>query len=47
MADENYGKVIQVIGSTLEAQYPQKRLPSIYNALRVEVERPVRAFTVK
>jgi len=47
MADENYGKVIQVIGSTLEAKFPQERLPSIYNALRVEVERPVRGFTVK
>ncbi len=47
MPDENYGKVIQVIGSTLEAQYPQDRLPPIYSALRVEVERPVHGFTVK
>ncbi len=47
MADENFGKVIQVIGSTLDAAFPEDRMPKIYNALRAEVERPVRGFTVK
>ncbi|HSF44065.1 MAG TPA: F0F1 ATP synthase subunit beta, partial [Thermoanaerobaculia bacterium] len=37
----SYGKVTQVIGSTLDAQFPEERLPAIYNALRVEVPRIV------
>ncbi len=41
------GKVIQVIGSTLDAQFPEDHLPGIYNALHVEVERPVKGFTTK
>ena len=43
MADngDNYGKVIQVIGSTLDAEFEEDRLPAIYNALQVEVERKV------
>ncbi len=47
MANDKFGKVIQVIGSTLDAQFPEDRMPGIYNALKVEVERPVRGFTVK
>ena len=43
----NYGKVTQVIGSTLDAQFADNKMPGIYNALRVEVERPVEGFTVK
>ncbi len=46
METNNYGKVIQVIGSTLDAQFAEDQLPGIYNALRVEVERPVPGFTV-
>jgi F-type H+-transporting ATPase subunit beta len=38
---ENYGKVTQVIGSTLDAQFPEEGLPSIYNALQVDVETTV------
>ena len=38
---ENYGKVTQVIGSTLDAQFPEESLPAIYNALQVEVEHTV------
>jgi F-type H+-transporting ATPase subunit beta len=38
---ENYGKVTQVIGSTLDAQFPEESLPAIYNALHVDVERTV------
>ncbi len=41
------GTVIQVIGSILDVHFPEDRMPKIYNALRVEVERPVRGFTVK
>ncbi len=47
MENENYGTVIQVIGSTLDARFSEDRMPQIYNALQVEVERPVRGFTVK
>jgi F-type H+-transporting ATPase subunit beta len=37
----NIGKVTQVIGSTLDASFPEDRLPALYNALSVEVERTV------
>ena len=47
MEDGNYGKVVQVIGSTLDAQFPEERMPKIYNGLKLEVERPVRGFTAK
>ncbi|MHC4294661.1 MAG: F0F1 ATP synthase subunit beta [Planctomycetota bacterium] len=30
------GKIIQVIGSTFDAEFPEEQLPSIYNALRIE-----------
>ena len=30
------GKIVQVIGSTFDAEFPEDRLPPIYNALRVE-----------
>jgi len=32
------GKVTQVIGSTFDVQFPEKHLPSIYNAVKVESE---------
>lgn len=35
---ENYGKVVQVIGSTLDAEFPEGKLPDIYNALVLETE---------
>jgi F-type H+/Na+-transporting ATPase subunit beta len=43
MANENanVGTVIQVIGSTLDAKFPEDRMPAIYNALKVDVEREV------
>ncbi|HNX60315.1 MAG TPA: hypothetical protein PKK43_14530, partial [Spirochaetota bacterium] len=31
------GKVIQVIGSTLDAEFPEGQLPEIYNALTIEI----------
>src|SRR5215475_14178589 len=41
MANDNIGKVTQVIGSTLDAHFSEEHLPGIYNALRVEVPRTV------
>jgi len=41
MEQANTGKITQVIGSTLDARFPEDALPAIYNALRVEVERTV------
>jgi len=35
---ENYGKVVQVIGSTLDAEFPENNLPEIYNALVIETK---------
>ncbi|MCG8457977.1 MAG: F0F1 ATP synthase subunit beta, partial [Holophagales bacterium] len=37
MAEKNIGKVTQVIGSTLDAQFEEDKLPAIYNALSVDV----------
>ena len=39
------GKVTQVIGSTLDAQFPEDALPAIYNALQVEVSNTVLGVT--
>ena len=33
------GKIVQVIGSTLDAEYPKGKLPDIYDALVVEIRR--------
>lgn len=33
---ENIGKVVQVIGSTLDAEFPEGNLPAIYNALIID-----------
>ncbi len=41
MTDGNYGEVTQVIGSVLDARFPEENLPAIYNALRLEVTRSV------
>ncbi len=37
----NTGQITQVIGSTLDAQFSEDRLPALYNALRVDIERTV------
>ena len=34
---ENVGKVAQVIGSTLDAEFDEDRMPKIYNALKVDI----------
>jgi F-type H+-transporting ATPase subunit beta len=41
------GKIVQIIGSTLDAEFPEAQLPAIYNALRVDTEhrgRPVQLW---
>ncbi|HEX2251897.1 MAG TPA: F0F1 ATP synthase subunit beta [Thermoanaerobaculia bacterium] len=40
-AGGNYGTVTQVIGSTLDAQFPEESMPAIYNALKVPITRTV------
>jgi F-type H+/Na+-transporting ATPase subunit beta len=47
MANENYGVVTQVIGSTLDAQFDEDKMPGIYNALNLQVERTVLGETTK
>ncbi|MCH7883914.1 MAG: F0F1 ATP synthase subunit beta [Planctomycetes bacterium] len=47
MENGNHGKVTQVIGSTLDAQFSEDRMPDIYNALQLEVERTVLGETTK
>ncbi len=37
MSKENVGRVTQVIGSTLDAEFHEAHLPKIYNALRVGI----------
>ncbi len=34
-ASDNLGRVTQVIGSTFDAEFPENRLPAIYNAVKV------------
>ncbi len=44
MADtngRNMGRVTQVIGSTLDAEFDEEHMPALYNALKLEVERKV------
>jgi F-type H+-transporting ATPase subunit beta len=36
----NIGKIVQVIGSTLDAQFDEDKLPPILNALKVQTESP-------
>src|SRR5688572_4675007 len=33
------GRVVQVIGATLDVEFPEGHLPEIYNALTIELER--------
>ncbi|MEK6643094.1 MAG: F0F1 ATP synthase subunit beta [Planctomycetota bacterium] len=40
---KNVGRVTQVIGSTLDAEFAEDQMPKIYNALHVNVERRVGA----
>lgn len=36
--DEHVGRIVQVIGSTFDAEFEEQHLPEIYNALKVEGE---------
>lgn len=36
--EKNVGRVTQVIGSTFDAEYPEDRLPAIYNAVQIASE---------
>jgi len=35
MAEQNYGKVVQVIGPTVDCEFPSDRLPNIHNAIKI------------
>ena len=37
-ATENVGKITQVIGSTFDAQFPEDKLPAIYNAVKITID---------
>ena len=39
--DKNVGLITQVIGSTLDAEFDEDKLPALYNALQIEVTRRV------
>ncbi len=36
----NVGKIVQVIGSTLDAQFPEENFPPIFSALKVDADSP-------
>jgi F-type H+-transporting ATPase subunit beta len=38
MADQNVGKIVQVIGPVLDVEFEAGRLPEIYNALRIQAK---------
>ena len=38
-AEKNIGKITQVIGSTFDAEFPENKLPEIYNAVKIDSER--------
>src|SRR6516225_1909985 len=37
-AAHKVGKIVQVIGSTFDAEFEENHLPEIYNALRIEAD---------
>ncbi|MBI4580050.1 MAG: F0F1 ATP synthase subunit beta, partial [Planctomycetes bacterium] len=45
--DHNLGRVTQVIGSTLDVEFEEHHLPSLYTALKVQVERKVLGYSEK
>jgi F-type H+-transporting ATPase subunit beta len=45
MAEENYGKVVQVIGPTVDCEFPSDRLPNIHNAIKIVDEEKNISFT--
>jgi F-type H+-transporting ATPase subunit beta len=47
MSTANTGTITQIIGSTLDAHFAEDRMPALYNALQVEVERTVLGETTR
>ena len=45
-ATQNTGKITQVIGSTLDAEFAEHHLPKLYNALKVRVQRVTGTETI-
>ena len=43
--EQSVGQVTQIIGSTFDAEFPEDKLPEIYNALQIEAD--VKAVAVK
>ena len=43
--EQTAGRVIQIIGSTFDAEFPEGQLPQIYNALKIDAE--VKGLTIK
>ena len=41
VSEGNYGKVTRVIGSILDVAFDEARLPAIYHALKLEIERTI------
>ncbi|MCH8879028.1 MAG: F0F1 ATP synthase subunit beta [Planctomycetes bacterium] len=41
VSEGNYGKVTRVIGSILDVEFDEARLPAIYHALKLEIERTI------
>ena len=42
--EQSVGRVTQIIGSTFDAEFPEDKLPAIYNALKIDAE--VKGLTV-
>jgi F-type H+-transporting ATPase subunit beta len=38
MAEQNVGKVVAIIGPVLDIQFPEGKLPAIYNAVQIQDE---------
>src|SRR5438270_3089675 len=36
--DQHTGRIVQVIGSTFDAEFPEGHLPEIYNAIKIDAE---------
>ncbi|MFB3907996.1 MAG: F0F1 ATP synthase subunit beta [Candidatus Eisenbacteria bacterium] len=45
--DANYGKVLQVIGPTVDVEFPSDRLPRIMNAITIQSKEPPIDLTVE
>ena len=36
MAEQNIGKVVAIIGPVLDIEFPEGKLPAIYNAIHIQ-----------